>query len=158
MPGRTEMHKPAAPRSRRGCVDITHREDSNTLTFQLTSQVHNHNARVHSCPKGWGSACARHGRPRGGCYNTVQGDKPATHLLVKQPGHDGQGEDAGAGQDVGQVRVRVVGVAFVLQLQPRRTCTHARSVSAGGSSALTRSQADLASVSSYSLFFTRSLG
>lgn len=83
---------------------------------------------------GWGGACARHvGAPQeGGVLDAVQSDNPAAHLFVKQPGDDGQGEDAGAGQDVGQVRVRVVGVAFVLQLQPRRTCTHARSVSAGG--------------------------
>ena len=44
------------------------------------------------------------------------------HLFVQQPGDDGQAQDAGAGQDVGQVRVRVVVVALVLQLQPRRAC------------------------------------
>lgn len=49
----------------------------------------------------------------------------SAHLLVQQPGHDGEGEDAGAGQNVGKVRVRVVGVALVLQLQPRGACAPA---------------------------------
>jgi len=52
----------------------------------------------------------------------VQSCGPNPRLLVEEPGDDGQADDAGAGQDVGQVRVRVVVVPLVLQLQPRRAC------------------------------------